>query len=124
MSVSFYGKSADGAAIMLDIEDPAYLNWHAGSAHALFLLLGLSPGEDQYGECTMPEARRGVMRARATFEKKAGGLTREYSDTQRPGQARFIQGGLDEDGLALRLDRFERFLNIIAAKGAVSIYWA
>jgi len=124
MSVSFYGKSADGAAIMLDIEDPSYLNWNAGNAHALFLLLGLSPGEDQYGECTMPEARRGVMLARATFEKRAVKSTREPSDTRRPGQARFIQGGLDEDGLLIRLDAFERFLNVIAAKGAVSIYWA
>lgn len=124
MSVSFYGKSADGAAIMLDIEHPAYLNMNSANARTFLLFLGLEPGDEPYGECSMPEARRAVIRARATFERKAGGFTRKGSDTKRPGQPRVITGGVDEDYLALRLDSFEKFLNVIASKSAVSIYWA
>ncbi len=125
MSASFYGKTADDKPIMLDIEHPAYLNLNFGNAYALLGLLGLDPGQDYlHGEVTMPEARRGVIRARATFERKAGGHTREGSDTKRPGKVRVIEGGLDEEGLARRLDAFERFLNVVAEMGATSIYWA
>src|SRR5579863_7869326 len=104
---------------MLDIEHPAYLNLNFGNAYALLGLLGLDPGENYlHGEVPMPEARRGVIRARATFERKAGNFTREGSDTKRPGKVRVIQGSLDEDGLARRLDAFERFLNVVADMGA------
>lgn len=125
MSVTFYGQKADGKPIMLDIEHPAYLNLNFGNGYALLNLLAIPPGEDYlHGEVPMPEARRAVMRARATFERRAGKFTREGSDTKRPGQPRVIQGSLDEDGLAVRLDAFERFLNVVAEMGATSIYWA
>lgn len=64
------------------------------------------------------------MRTRATFERKVDGFTREPSDTKRPGQPRVITGGVDDDYFRLRLDSFENFLNVVAEKGATSIYWA
>jgi hypothetical protein len=70
------------------------------------------------------EARRRIMVARAGFARRAPRFTREGSDTQRPGFARCISQGLDAQGLADRLDRFERCLNALVAAGAVSIYWA
>jgi hypothetical protein len=124
MSVSFYGKRADGEPVMLDYEDPAYLNMASANARVFLLFLGLEPGEEPCGEVGMPEARRAVMRARATFDRRASQFTRPGSDTKRPGRVRVVQGGLDEDYLALRLDSFERFLGAVVERGATSVYWA
>ena len=125
MSATFYGMKADGKPIMLDIEHPAYLNVNFGNGYALLRLLDLNPGQDcLQGEATMAEARRGVMRARATFERRAPDLTRKGSDTKRPGRVRVIEGGMDEEYLARRLNDFEKFLNVVAEMGATSIYWA
>jgi hypothetical protein len=125
MSVSFYGLTADKKPIMLDFEtDPAHLNMASGNARTFLEFLGLEPGEEPSGDCTMPEARRAVIRAKATFERKVGSFTREGSDTQRPGRARVVMGALGEDYFEHRLNNFERFLNAVAQQGAVSIYWA
>ena len=125
MSATFYGQRADGTPIMLDIEDPAYLNLNFGNAYALLGLLGLDPGPGHLnGEATLPDCRRAVIRARATFERRAPQHTREGSDTKRPGRVRVIEGDLDVEGLERRLNNFEKFLNVVAEKGATSIYWA
>ncbi len=125
MTATFYGKTEDDKPIMLDIEHPAYLNLNFENAYSLLGLLGLDPGMDYlHGEAKMPEARRAVMKARATFERRAPTFTREGSDTKRPGRVRITQGSIDENYLARRLDDFEQFLNAVAEKGATSIYWA
>jgi hypothetical protein len=120
MSVSFYGLKADNEPIMLDFEHAAHLNL----ATRMFLsFLGFEPGEGPDGEATIPDARRAIMRARATFDRRVSNFTREGSDTKRPGQLRVIEGGLGEDYHARRLDDFERFINTITEMGAVSFYW-
>lgn len=124
MSISFYGKKADGKAIMLDLEDPAYLNMNSANGRAFLEFLGIEPGPEPCGEVTMSEARRAVMRARATFERTVGAHTREGSDTKRPGKVRVIEGGIGPEYFKLRLDSFEAFLNVVAEQGAISIYWA
>ncbi len=124
MSISFYGLTADEKPIMLDFEDPAHLNMNNGNAHAFLAFLDLPDCHEPSGDASLPDARRAIMRARATFEKKVGNFIREGSDTQRPGQCRVIQGGNDESYFARRLDDFEKFLNTVVEKGAVSIYWA
>ena len=125
MSVSFYGVTADAEPIALDFEtDPAHLNLASSNARAFLLFLGIEPGPDLSGEVSMPEARRAVMRARATFERRVGGFTRQSTDTKRPGRCRVIEGGIGEDYFARRIDSFERFLDAVAARSASSIYWA
>ena len=124
MSVTFYGRRPDGSAVTLDIENAAYLNMNSANARAFLLFLGLEPGDEPYGETTMPEARRAVMRARATFDRNVGKFTREGSDTKKPGQCRVITGAIDESYFAMRLDAFEKLLAVVSAKGATSIYWA
>ena len=123
MSVTFYGLRADKEAIMLDMEDAAHLNMNNGNAAAFLSFLGL-PLEDGVGETTVPEARRAIMRARATFDRHVNDFTRKGSDTKRPGKCRIIEGGIDTDYFAMRLDSFEQFLNVVVQKGATSIYWA
>jgi len=123
VSVSFYGMTADREPIALDIEDPAHLNLANGKARSFLGFLGLEPGEDLYGETSLPEVRRAIMRARATFKRTVGCFAREGSDTMRPGRCRVVEGGIDAGYFARRLDDFERFLGAVAERGARSIYW-
>jgi hypothetical protein len=124
MSVDFYGKDCHGLPIMLGHEHPDAINMSSGNGRAFLEFLGVEPGPEPYGELPMPLARRAVMRARATFGRRAGLFTRPSMDTQRLGLARVVIVGLDVDYLARRLDDFERFLNAVTERGAVSIYWA
>jgi hypothetical protein len=124
MSVSFYGMTADGEPVALDFEtDAAHLNIASANARSFLAFLGLEPGEHLSGEVGMPEARRAIMRARATFERRVGGFTRRGTDTKRPGLCRVIEGGIDAGYFARRIDDFEAFLDAMAAKGAKAIYW-
>lgn len=109
---------------MLHVDDAAHLNMASANARAFLQFLGIEPGDEPAGEITVPEARRAIMRARATFERHVGQFTREGSDTKRPGQCRVIEGAIDSGYLARRVDDFEHFLNAVVERGATSIYWA
>ncbi len=124
MGIEFYGKKSNGQAIMLDFEHPAFISMSSANGRAFLEFLGIDPGFEPSGEITMPEARRAVMRARATFERRAPKFTREASDTKRPGHARFMEGGIDTEYFERRLNDFEKFLNAVAEAGATFIYWA
>ena len=118
MSVTFYGKKADNKPIFLEDEDPASMNISSMNAAHICGLLVL-PFEDGFGEASVPEARRAIMRAKATFDRRASKFTRETSH-----EGRFYAQGVDEDYLFTKLNAFETFLNRVVALGAVSIYWA
>jgi hypothetical protein len=122
VSVSFYGLTPNNAPIMLHFDDPAHVNMANGNARAFLSFLGLDPGEHLDGRVSMPEARRAVMRARATFGRDVGDFTREGSDRKQPGRCRVIEGGIDADYFSERLAMFERFLNAVAERGATSIW--
>lgn len=123
MSVSFYGEKADGTPVLLDIEHAAYFNMSSANARAFLLFLGLDPGDEPMGEITMPVARRAILRARASFERRVGGFTRQHSDTKRPGQVRVVVRGIDARYFATRLHDLEKFLNVVSEMGATSIRW-
>jgi hypothetical protein len=124
MSISFYGLTADKKPIMLEHEDPAYLSMNNGNAHSFLAFLGLPGFYEPSGDASLPDARRAIMRARATFDRKVGNFIRQGSDTKRPGWCRVIHGGHDESYFARRIEDFERFLNAVVERGATSIYWA
>ena len=94
MSISFYGLTADKKPIMLEHEDPAFLNMSNGNARAFLAFLRLLGSDEPWGDASIPDARRAVMRARATFDRNVDNFTREGSDTQRPGRCRVIEGGI------------------------------
>ncbi len=123
MSVSFYGLTPNNEPIHLDFEDPNFLNLANGNARPFLLFLGLDPGEHLDGRASLPDARRAVMRARATFNRRVGGFTREGLNRKHPGRCRLIEGGIDADYFWERLAMFERFLIAVAERGASSIYW-
>lgn len=122
MSITFYGKRSDGSMIRIPLDHPAHVNVANGNAIALLGLLGL--GDELQGDVSLPEARRAVIRARATFDRRAGGFTREPADVKRPGHARVIVAGIDVGYLDRRLADFERFVLFVAERGAVAVYWA
>jgi hypothetical protein len=123
VSINFYGKKADGEPIMLR-DHPAAINMSSGNGRAFLEFLGVDPGVEPAGEITMVEARRAVIYGRATYERRAPLYVREWSDTKRPGRPRIIEGGLPKEYFSLRLDHFERLLNVLTEMGATSIYWA
>jgi len=124
MSTTFYGRAADGEPIMLDHEDPAHLNLSCCNARAFLSFVGLDAGLGPSGEVGLPLARRAIMRARATFDRRVGSYTRQMSDTRRPGRCRVVVAGVDEAYFERRLADFERFLGEVVERGAISIYWA
>jgi hypothetical protein len=123
VSTSFYGRRRDGTAVFLDVEDPRWLNFSCANARAFLAFLRLDPGPGPDGEATLPEVRRAVIRARATFDRRAPKFTRASSDTQSVGQCRVIVGGIEEAYFERRLGDFERFVDAVVERGATSIYW-
>jgi hypothetical protein len=126
------------ARVELDEDDPRHFHLNVGNVAALWPLLGL-PFEDgqpsPIGEIPVPEARRALMRARARFERVAPRLVRptviehgaprlQEDGTVELRPLRAISFGLDEDGLAARLDRFERFVEAVVEGGATHIAWS
>jgi hypothetical protein len=120
--------------VHLPDEDPRNVNWNNGNATAMFKLLGLEWDGD-FGKCSIPEARRAVMRARATFASRAQQCVCDdkiiYGKPRsQPGGVvtlRPVLGyemGLDTDGLAKRLFAFSQFVEAVAELGATHITWA
>lgn len=129
MGIEFSGECGSGPTacrLGLGYEHPAHLAFNMGNASAVLGLLGLltPPNDAQYGSCTLPEARRAILQARARFDRNTGAFVREGSDTKRPGRVRVRMTGLDEDGLLLRLDAFEEFVNTMDRMGAERVRWA
>jgi len=112
------------------------LNLCNANARALLGLLRLPLGDETYGDLsgqvTIAEARRAVIRARASFERRAELFTRateremgafsQDDGTTRIGE-RFVAMGIDEDYLDKRLSEFGRFVEAAAEAGADHICW-
>ena len=103
------------------------------NARALLSFLALPFDVDGLcGGCTLPEARSAVLRARATFQRRAGQFTRESEQAMaavdnadgtiaiRP---RFMSMGIDESYLERRLDQFAEFIEVAAQAGADELSW-
>jgi hypothetical protein len=127
------------ASVDLEPEDRAFVNWSNGNAATLFDLLGLRGARadvdsDFTGEVSVAEARRAVIRARATLQRRGPALTRPevavYGAPRtlpdgvvelRP--LRLWSAGLDVDDMRVRLHAFERCVNALALRGATHITW-
>jgi hypothetical protein len=132
MSVTFYGRKADGKQVDLSVpgqegeygEDllTPFFNLANGNARSFLTFLGLPADEYLEGEATVPECRRAIIAARATFDRKVDHHTRPATDTKRPGQVRVIDRGTDRDYYR-RIVEFETFVLTLAENGATTIYW-
>ena len=141
MSISFYGSNSESPSVHLhddieaDLEDPRGMNLSNDNGKAFLRFLSINPGEDLCGQIGVPEARRAIMKARASFDRKAPTFTRAVVvEHGRPRQnedgtiemrpIRYISGGIDEGYLAERLERFAVLVEALAARGATSIEWS
>jgi hypothetical protein len=129
-------------SVDLEVDDPRFVNWANGNAAALFALLGLGAGSKTewsegyvQGEAPLPDVRRAIIRARATFERRAPELARPESVEHGAPRAlpdgsvelrpvRRYEMGLDAEGIGRRLDAFERAVDALADLGATHIAWA
>ena len=103
----------------------ADMNMSNMNALAFLALLNIPSGDENglCGSVTIPEARRAIMFARNTFERHVDGLTREDSDTRKPGQCRVIETGIDREYFERRLNDFVNFVEAQAIAGADEISW-
>lgn len=111
--------------------DAPELNLCNANAHLLLGTLGL-PTED-IGKITLSEARRGLLRA---FNRSdLSGFTREQEvlhgapraqedGTVEMRPVRGVSGGLDENALRDRLERFEALIREAGERGATHIHWS
>lgn len=102
MSIIFYGKRANGVVLRLDFEDTGYFTLSNDDGIAFLSSLGFKPGDEfeLAGEVAVPMARRAIMKARATLDRK-----------------------VDREHFKIQLDSFELFLNVAVEKGATTIFW-
>lgn len=120
-------------SVELEYGEPGFLNLCNANAFALLSLLGLD-AEDSCGSCSLADARRGIMRARASFERRAPAFERapavEYA-APRTGTdgvvelkpIRYLSPGFDASDLLDRLDRFAVTVEALASRGATHITW-
>lgn len=76
------------------------------------------------GEITIPEARRAVMVARATFARTAPQHAVAASSGRGTRGARYHDVGVDEERLRDRLEAFARLVEAAASAGATHIVWS
>lgn len=103
------------------------LNFNNGNALAVLNALRLA---GEYGECTIPEARRAIIRARSgSLEPFAREAYVEYGKPRAEGNVvtarpiRVIGGGLDVDGLQSRITQLSELIEAEAARGATKLVW-
>lgn len=107
-----------------------FFNWSNGNARLVLSMLGFS-GDDLYGEATIVECRRAVMRARSRDaaqytrpEEIVYGAPRANEDgTVELKPVRVHSGGLDTSGVRERMEAFAQFVEVAAKLGATHIHW-
>lgn len=145
-----------GSGVEVENVNDLFLNLCNGNARALLALLGIvsdpdrrpfdfsgpvfpeppSAGDELWGRLDLPEARRAIMRARASFDRRAPTLVREPAIVVAPARvehdgnlarvvpgATFSTGGFDTSDLADRLNAFASLVEEGARLGAVAITW-
>lgn len=117
-----------------DIDDPRSVNLANTNARAFLTFLGLGDGEDLYGNAPIPEVRRAIMRARATFHQRAHAFVRRceivhasprvnHDGTVELRPVRVHIAGIDEEYLMRQLDKLEVLVEELAERGATHLGW-
>lgn len=110
--------------------DAPYVNWNEGNAAALFGVLGMA--FESIGQASVAECRRAIIRARSRRsldafvrpEERVYGRPVERDGVVELRPLRVLSGGLDVDGIAERIEQFERFVQESVSRGATTILWS
>jgi len=113
-------------------DDRPHINWANDNGVRVLATLGIVGEDAPYGEMTIAEARRAVMRARSRSDLSA--YTRE--EEVRHGAPRADENGvvelkplrvyspsLDENSIQDRIEQFAHFVEESAARGATLVRW-
>lgn len=122
MSVTFYGSFQEiGSRNMTYIRGLEGPNWTYGNAKLLLDLLGLpyDTADGVTGVVHISDARRAAIRGANACDKRVRSATRPVTITKR-----YIECGLDEEGIRYRVNAFVEFVEKAWQMGARSIYWA
>lgn len=140
MSVTFNGyrkdfdHGCDGDVMRCvkrpDAEDDI-VGFNLANGNAVRFLRFLGFPSDPDGIVTIADARRAVIRARATFDRTVGQHTREASSSghlvidgvTHLDIPRVHEAGIDESYFARRLDEFAKLIEDVANEGATHIGW-
>jgi hypothetical protein len=118
-----------------DLADPRSVNLANLNARAFLVFLGVQDaGEDLYGNAPIPEVRRAIMRARATFHQRAHAFVRRceivhasprvnHDGTVELRPVRVHIAGIDEEYLMRQLDRLGVLVEALAGRGATHLGW-
>lgn len=101
------------------------------NANGIALLRALRLGMAYTGDLTIAEARRAIIRARASSlapfvrleEKLIGKPVERAPGVIEARPVRSFDAGLSEEGLSERIERFAAFVEASAARGAANIRW-
>lgn len=128
-----HGRSFPGFVELPEPWDMFHMSSATGRAFLTLVGLPFEP-EGLCGACTLPEARRAVMRTRASFERKVGAVVTPSEtlygaprqDDNGVVELRPFRGydfGVDAERLQDRLERFAKFIEVAAEAGADGISW-
>lgn len=97
------------------------MNLNNANGAALLDAMGLLNGaRELWGECTIAEARRGIIRAR---NRSLAQWARAASNSKPPGRVHVFSPAFDDEDLAERIDRFAELVEANAKAGATVIRW-
>jgi hypothetical protein len=137
VSVTWTGVAPRGSypRYVLPPGDDFGFNLNNANARALLGLLGLEVTEELLGEADLPTVRRGILAARARFDRLAPayarveyvlrGARREDEDgvTGLEAPVRVYSPAFTAEDLRDRLERFAAYVEELAAAGATSVSW-
>jgi len=117
-----------------DLNDPRWMNLTNDNTRAFLAFVDIEGASDLYGEAPLPEVRRAIMRARATFQRRVGAFLRREAvvygkprvgddGTVELRPVRVWVGGIDEAYLQRKLDRLEVLVEALARRGATHLGW-
>jgi hypothetical protein len=123
-------RQCSGSGMELEpIESPHSLQL---GMYGLRVLRALGFSGEPYGQCTIADAKRGLLRARNTdlghlLEEDEIGYGRPCADGEGAIELRPVRRhlrGLSREDLIRRIDDFGTFVQRAAAAGATTIFWS
>lgn len=116
MSVTFSGRTTDGGYLRGD--DELYFNLANVNARAFLGFLGIEQGQELYGNLPIPEMRRAIIYAKATFDRRVAEYTRPTEEGDR-----WHCQGIGDEYFERRLTAFSEHVEALAEAGATEITW-
>lgn len=101
-------------SIVFSTDVGGMVNFSNGNASAVLGALGL--GSELWGKADLPTARRAIIRA---LNRDLSRFTRAEVSTPL-----FYSGGINSEGIELRIRELSSMIEAMAKRGATEVYWS